>query len=123
MDGLAEAAETTPALAFRLAHCPGVPYRQPMVEEELDEILRRFDEAKQLRCGNRVLECWRDVDNKEVRLREGAGGVVVAVDETQLGRAARAPGDAVTSALVASLLCFIFDHPQGHSGVRLIRNP
>jgi hypothetical protein len=93
-----------------------------MVDDELNEILGRFCDAKQLRCGNRVLECWREVGGKEVKLREGAGGVVVAVDETQLGRAVRAPGAAVTSVLVASLLCFIFDHPQGHTGVRLIRS-
>jgi hypothetical protein len=92
-----------------------------MAQDELEEILRRFDQTKQLRCGDRAVECWRDAPSREVRLREGTGGVVVAIDESYLGRAARAPGRAVTSVLVASLLCHILDHPKGHAGVRLIK--
>jgi hypothetical protein len=93
-----------------------------MADPELDEILQRLSDSKQLRCRDRVLECWRDSSSKELKLREGAGGIVVAVDEQYLGRAVRAPGAPVSSVLVASLLCHIFDDPQHHTGVRLIRN-
>jgi hypothetical protein len=89
--------------------------------DELGEILQRLDESRQLRCRDRVLECWRDVPSEEVRLREGTGGIVVAIDEKYLGRAVSAPGTPVTSVLVASLLCHIFDDPERHTGVRLIR--
>jgi hypothetical protein len=93
-----------------------------MVEDKLNEILQRLGEARQLRCRDRVLECWRDAASGELKLREGTGGVVVAIDEVFLGKAVRASGAPMTSVVVASLLCHLIDDPQRHSGVRLIRN-
>ncbi|MFN2567688.1 MAG: hypothetical protein ABR499_22060 [Gemmatimonadaceae bacterium] len=91
-----------------------------MVGRALEAVLRKFDESKEVRDGERVLELWRDADSGEVRLRDRAVKHVVAVDEHQLELTIMGLGQPVNAATVASLLCRIYDQPEQYFGTRVL---
>jgi hypothetical protein len=91
-----------------------------MTGRTLDAVLRRFNDAKEVRNGHRVLELWRDFDSEEVRLRDRAQKRVVAVDEHQLELTIGGLGQPITAATVSSLLYRICDDPERYFGTRVL---
>jgi hypothetical protein len=91
-----------------------------MTDDQLKAILKRFDDAKQVQVGDRILQCWLDFDTDEIRLRGRPGGDVVAVDEHRLADGINELRQVVTEELVASVLLRIYDRPEGVPGVRVI---
>ncbi|MDQ3996882.1 MAG: hypothetical protein M3303_07660 [Gemmatimonadota bacterium] len=91
-----------------------------MTGRTLDAVLRRLNDAKEVRDGDRVLELWRDFDSEEVRLRDRVQKRVVAVDEHQLELTIGGLGQPITAAMVSSLLCRICDDPERYFGTRVL---
>ncbi len=91
-----------------------------MTGRTLDAVLRRLNDAKEVRDGDRVLELWRDFDSEEVRLRDRVQKRVVAVDEHQLELTIGGLGQPITAATVSSLLFSICDDPERYFGTRVL---
>jgi hypothetical protein len=91
-----------------------------MARQTLEAVLRRLNDAKEVREGERALDFWRDFDSEEVRLRDRVRKRIVAVDERQLELTITGLGESITAAGVASLLCRIYDEPERYFGTRVL---
>jgi hypothetical protein len=91
-----------------------------MASRALESVLRKLNDAREVRAGERALEFWRDVDSEEVRLRDRERDRIVAVDERQHELTIQGLGDPITRATVAALLCDISDDPERYFGTRVL---
>ena len=91
-----------------------------MASRALEAVLRKLNDAREVRAGERALEFWRDFDSEEVRLRDRERGRIVAVDERQLELTIQGLGDPITRVTVAAVLCDISDDPERYFGARVL---